>query len=149
MRTPIAVLHGIAGLAGTDDMDGDDLRAMMRRHVGELDWLVNQFLDFVSIEAGQVPTFSARPNDVMALVDAAVEVVATSVPVAVEADADLRPVHVDAGRTRQILAELLNNAIRVSPPGGVAVRLRARAATTPSRWSSTTRGRGSPRPTGR
>ncbi len=127
MRTPIAVLHGIASLEPGDDAERGDLRTMMRRHVRELDWLVNQFLDFTTIEAGGLPILRQQPTNVAALVADAVDTIATAVPVAVEQDGSLPPAAVDAQRTRQILAELLNNAVRVSP-SGAEVRVRVRAS---------------------
>lgn len=127
MRTPIAVLQGIASLRPSDgELDVGSLQAMMARHVGRLEWLVNQYLDFTRLEAGDVPRLRAEPVDLAGVVREAVELGEDDVRVEVEVDEGLPPAVASHSHVLQIVSELLVNAARFSPPDA-AVRVHVRA----------------------
>lgn len=127
MRTPIAVLQGIASLRPSDgELDVGSLQAMMARHVGRLEWLVNQYLDFTRLEAGDVPRLRAEPVDLAGVVREAVELGEDDVRVEVEVDEGLPPAVASHSHILQIVSELLVNAARFSPVDA-AVRVHVRA----------------------
>lgn len=116
MRTPISILNGLVTFEGDEGFDEAVRHEMMRRHVRQLDWLINQYLDFTGIEAGRAPTVTPEPVDLSELIGEAQVVFASDAPIRVRIDDDVPKVLADPNRTRQILVELLNNAIRFSPP---------------------------------
>ncbi|KMO22065.1 ATP-binding protein, partial [Methylobacterium platani] len=90
--------------------------------------VVNDVLDFSKIEAGQID-LDPQPFAPAALADTAVSIVRTAADakrlvLSVEAEATLAPRLVgDPDRLRQVLLNLLNNAIKFTPAGGVSLRL--------------------------
>lgn len=126
MRTAISILHGTIDVEPDDEPDRDELRAMQRRHVHRLGWLVDQYLDFTAIEAGRLPKLDEERVDVTALVTESADVFAADADIRTDLAPELPDICADAGRTRQILIELLNNAVRFSPPQAT-VTVRARA----------------------
>lgn len=91
--------------------------------------LIRDLTDVVSIEAGRL-SIERRPRHVAALLRAAIrpfEQVARARQITLEREVDegLPPVSVDRDRIIQVLSNLLDNALRVSPPGG---RVRVEAA---------------------
>ncbi len=126
MRTPLSVLHGLTELdAGGRD---DAFMQMQRRNLQQLDWLLNQYLDFVSIEAGIVPNVAPAatdPGQLARRVAAALETEQERIEVVV--DDAVGHVLADRERSFQILRELVTNALRFSPPGSpVRIHVRAR-----------------------
>jgi signal transduction histidine kinase/CheY-like chemotaxis protein len=132
MRTP---LHGILGLTRAlrnDDPDGQEL-ALIERAGEHLLTLINDALDFSKLEAGQV-RLQPQVFDLAALVD---DVVSLSVPPAYQAGLSLtsrlhmpRPclVHGDASRLRQVLHNIVGNAIKFTEAGAVTVVAKHNAA---------------------
>ena len=131
IRTP---LNGIAGYAGLL-MTEDGLPARSRRHVERiqtasqvLKTVVDDVLDFSKIEAGRVelvPTTFGLAR----LVDDVVAIVRGGVPadgphVEGEIAPSLDGAYVgDENRLRQILLNLLNNAVKFTPAGSVDLRI--------------------------
>jgi signal transduction histidine kinase len=119
VRTPLAVLKGIASLEGASTSTDERLRATLRRQVAHLDWLMSQFLDFTHVEGDRLPRPRAEPVDLGGIVAEAIEITA-------DRDAEVTDTTTDAGatvvadpdRVLQIVLELLNNAVRFGPAGG-------------------------------
>jgi signal transduction histidine kinase len=129
LRTPISALQAVLEniVDGVSAPDPATLRAVLEQ-TERLGRLVNQLLDLSRLDAGAVP-LDVSEFDVAPLLAAAVreaEVVGRPVRFAV----DVRPPDLiatgDTARLQQLLANLLDNASRHSPPDGV-VRLIARA----------------------
>lgn len=119
MRTPLAVLHGITGLAFDAEAgveQNERLQDLFRRQVGHLDRLVEQFLDFATLEHGQMPTVAPAPVELRAILETAVELHADRRGVQLTVPDGLPPALVDHARTLHIVCELIRNAIRFSPP---------------------------------
>ena len=130
LRTPLTVVQGrLEGL-----LDGVYLRD--DRQLGELleetrilSRLIDDLRTLALSEAGTL-TLQQEPTDVGALAADAVraaegEAAARGVTLAVAADADLPTADVDPVRIREVIGNLLTNAIRHTPRGGsidVAVR---------------------------
>jgi signal transduction histidine kinase/ActR/RegA family two-component response regulator len=127
MRTP---LHGILGLTRMLQNEkpahpGEQL-ALIERAGEHLLTLINDILDFSKLEAGQV-RLSPQVFDLAALID---DVVSLSVPSAFQSGLTLttrlhmpRPcfVHGDPSRLRQVLHNLVGNAIKFTESGAVTV----------------------------
>ena len=128
IRTP---LNGVLGMAGLllDSKLEDDARAQAQaiHSSGEalLD-LINDILDLAKVEAGKI---SLEPMDfgLPDMIDGVVELMAPraykkSIELSACIDADV-PIllHGDQGRVRQILLNLVGNAIKFTQTGGVAL----------------------------
>ncbi|MET0334142.1 MAG: ATP-binding protein [Rhizobacter sp.] len=140
MRTP---LHGILGLTRMLRKDGgthaekrpDDQLQLIERAGEHLLTLINDILDFSKLEAGQV-RLSPQVFDLASLID---DVVSLSVPSAFQSGLALttrlhmpRPCYVrgDPSRLRQVLHNLIGNAIKFTESGAVTVVAKHRGART-------------------
>ena len=127
LRTPITALQAVLEnlVDGVEPADPETLRTMLRQ-VERLGALVAQLLDLSRLESGAVPlqrrSFELRPL----LEDVAGEtrLRATDVSVSVGVDPAGATADGDPARVHQVLANLLDNAVRHSPAGGT-VELRA------------------------
>lgn len=132
MRTP---LHGILGLAGQLREQGDTLPqgalatvGLIERSGGHLLALINDVLDFAKIEAGHMRLF-AEPFDLAAVIEEVVALGGSGARekgLAIEVETDGLGVagswmRGDAARVRQILHNLLGNAIKFTERGQVRI----------------------------
>ncbi|WP_353566943.1 hybrid sensor histidine kinase/response regulator [Haloferula sargassicola] len=130
VRTP---LHGILGYAELLRQSG--LTGEQQRHIGivrkcgdHLLTLLNDILDFSRLEAGALvlrdDEFSAADlvREVVELLSTAAQAKGLTLDGHVGSGLPLR-VRGDAGRVRQVLFNLVGNAIKFTPSGGVAVRV--------------------------
>ena len=128
LRTPLNAIGGYAqliemGLRGpvTDEQRVDLLK--IQRSKTHLDGLVSDVLNFAKLGSGKID-FRVRPISVRQTVDAVIEMVA---PQLVQKALKLEPyaapndghILADADRTRQILLNLLSNALKFTAPGGI------------------------------
>jgi len=131
IRNPLAGIKGAAQYlqTGADDVDPDELRDFLGVIVAETDRLagvVTQFLDY-----SRPYVIHAEELDPGALVRAVVELRAQGglppgVSLRAEGSGALPPLRADADKLRQVLLNLINNAIDASRGGGpVVVRARA------------------------
>ena len=128
LRTPITALRAnLENLVdGVEQPDAETLRTMLRQ-TERLGALVAQLLDLSRLESGAVPlqrrTFAVEA----VLEDAASEsrLHAPGVDVSVLVESPEPLADGDPARVHQVVANLLDNAVRYSPPGGT-VELRAR-----------------------
>lgn len=131
LRTPLTTISGFASmLAEEPDAPPGDVRHMVQaidRKARSLRTLVDSLLELAGLESGHV-SLDVTDLDLAELVT---EAVAAAQPAAgtilLHSDLpDRLPIHGDAARLRQLVDELLANAIKYSPSGGdVHVRLRA------------------------
>ena len=131
IRTPLTAVIGFAGLLA----ERDDLDESARRYVGRIGGagrallaIVNDVLDFSKLEAGEM-SFSPRPACAIAAAREVLEIFALpaadkGISLQFEAAAEV-PEHVviDADRLRQILINLVGNAVKFADHGGVTLRL--------------------------
>jgi two-component system sensor histidine kinase BaeS len=132
LRTPLSVIAG--QLEGIEDglypADAEHL-APIHAQVKALDKLIDDLRTVALAEAGSLP-LERKPTDLAALID---EVVVASagqpatpgVQIASEVEAGLPSVEVDPQRIRQVLSNLLANAVRYAPADSL-VRVTARRA---------------------
>jgi PAS domain S-box-containing protein len=126
LRTPLNAISGFGQLLAMDD-----LAPQQAEHVGyvlkganHMLALVDDVLDFSRIEAGQLKV-SPEPTALAATVSEAVALVATLAAdnnVTLQVDnsglAGGEHVHADARRLKQVLLNVLSNAIKYNQPGG-------------------------------
>ena len=132
VRTPLA---SIIGSAHTLRQRGADLTPEQReqllgvidREAERLAGLLEEAFDTARIETGTFG-YAFAELDLGALVEEAVAAArASGGAVALELELELPPVNGDRGRLRQVLSNLIENAVKFSPPGG-SVDVTARAA---------------------
>ena len=133
IRTPMNSVIGMAGLLADTPLDPEQ-EEMVRTIASGADGLlaiINDILDFSRIEAGRL-RLDPVDFDFRRAVE---ETVALLAQRATEKGLDLRcafesvpasPLHGDGGRVRQVLTNLIGNAIKFTPAGEVEVRIRAR-----------------------
>jgi PAS domain S-box-containing protein len=140
IRTPMNGLIGFATLV----LDGE-LSAEQRRYVTLLGdagrsllAIINDILDFSKLEAGRI-ALERIPVDLAALVDAAVSIVrADATPKGIALEIELATelpawVNGDPTRLRQILLNLLTNALKFTERGSIRVRVRRASPAHPDR----------------
>jgi signal transduction histidine kinase len=129
LRTPVATLRGYleSTVSHWNGTPPTTLRAdleVMERETVHLQALINDLFTLARAEVGKLDLYS-KPVDVGALVR---HIAATQAPLAwqrgrVEVVADAPPdpqlALADAGRLEQVVQNLLHNAIRHTPPGGI------------------------------
>jgi signal transduction histidine kinase/ActR/RegA family two-component response regulator len=131
IRTPLNGILGYTDLL----LDRQDLGGGKRRDVERIQTagaalltVVNDILDFSKIEAGEIE-LEPQPFSPMALVDNAVSIVKSvavkrGLAVHSEVDENLPPHLVgDQDRLRQVLLNLLNNAVKFTVSGAITVRV--------------------------
>ena len=131
IRTPLTAIIGFSGLLRTDGELAPRERGWSDR-VDEaskaLLSIVNDVLDFSKLEAGQIEIVSG-PLDPRRLAQETVALLAgqagaKGVAMALTCDPDIPPtVAGDAGRLRQVLLNLVSNAVKFTSRGKVEVRL--------------------------
>ena len=136
LRTPLNTVIGFAKLVSEYDtrrLSGDQIieyANLIHDAATHLLAVINDILDISKIQSGKY-TLDAREVQVAELVNAAVagfKSHATSLGVELEAvvSPDLPAVRGDPGKLRQVLNNLISNAVKFTPPGG-SVRVSATA----------------------
>ncbi|MBO0680869.1 HAMP domain-containing histidine kinase [Mycolicibacterium sp. S2-37] len=132
LRTPITALHAVLEnvVDGVTEPDRETMR-MALTQTERLGELVTDLLDLSRLEGGAI-TLQRRRFEVDGFLREAIGHVAVS-PADVEVDIQVSPPGLaavaDPARLRQVVVNLVDNAVRHSPPGG-RVSVEARAAET-------------------
>ncbi len=129
LRTPLVAVIGISDLLGQEDLtaENSELVQLLQTSADSLLNLVNELLDFSKIEAGKLKV-DARP---CRLEDVVAEATHLLRPRALDKGLELRcevPANLplattDPARLRQVLLNLLTNAVKFTPHGSVETRL--------------------------
>jgi PAS domain S-box-containing protein len=151
LRTPLAAIYGSAQTILRPDLDLDDavrdeLLAVIASESDRLAEIVSDLLLSSHLDSGRLPV-RIESCDAAELAAAVVESARTHLPdqvdVELEAAAELPPVAADPGQLRQVLANLIDNAIKYSPDGG-AVSVKIEDGDGTVRFSVADRGIGMP-----
>ncbi|MGW4946588.1 PAS domain S-box protein [Actinoplanes sp. NPDC004185] len=124
LRNPLATIRGYtemllddAGLTG----DHRHLASVIDKHSAHMQGLVDDLLDTARIDAGQLK-LEPRPLSLIRLVVDSVDARrpdATAKDITIEVDvARHLPAHADPVRLRQVLDNLISNAVKYTPQGG-------------------------------
>ena len=133
LRTPMNAILGLNGALQTELADRPEQRALaehIRSSTEQLLRLVNDILDFSQLEAGRlqllVQPLVLRPWLQAQLAPWQARAQAKGLVLHVEVAPEVpQAVMADAQRLRQLLLNLIDNAIKFTPSGQIAVRLRA------------------------
>jgi PAS domain S-box-containing protein len=132
LRTPLNGILGMVQILMDSDLDADQAQSLelARQSADNLHKIVNNLLEMASIEAGDVEIVN-RPFDLAEVVDPlartfSVQARLKGLDLRLNVAPDL-PGQVigDPFRLRQVLTNLLGNALRYTPKGSVEVELRA------------------------
>jgi signal transduction histidine kinase len=128
LRSPLASIYSFTtavadGLAGETNPEQDDYLQIILRNVLQLQSMIEDLLDVTRAQMGKL-SVELQPLSVDHAIVYAVETlkgVATEKEIALSFHpaAGLPQAYADAGRVRQILTILLDNAVKFTPPGGV------------------------------
>lgn len=132
LRTPLASLQALAETLQAGALEDPEAArrflARITQEVASLGRLVEDLMDLTRLESGRVSFRMApeRPCDLLAeaVERARLEAEAAGLELTWEAPEDLPPVLADRDRILQVLANLVNNALRFTPAGG-SIRLEA------------------------
>ncbi|MDP2258369.1 MAG: HAMP domain-containing sensor histidine kinase, partial [Caulobacter sp.] len=125
LRTPLASILGFTELLMSQDYDAEirrDLVETLHRQSSSLVGLVNELLDLARIEVRAGKDFTIRAQALQPIVDATVRhlmVPGDPRKVTLKLAGSLPPVLADADKLGQALLNLLANAYKYSPKGGV------------------------------
>jgi two-component system, OmpR family, sensor histidine kinase KdpD len=120
LRTPLATIEAAlggleGGVAGLTEADRAELLDTIRVELARLERLIENLLDLSRLQAG-----AARPRPELwtadELVGQALEQLPDADRVVVSVPHDLPPASVDASQVQRVLANLLENALKFSPP---------------------------------
>jgi PAS domain S-box-containing protein len=153
LRTPLAAIYGSALTLARDDLELEQTlhRKLMQIIVEEssrLAEIVNDLLLASQLDAGELEVNIVR-CDAITLTQSVVEAARTHLPdgVTVELEApgdEVPPVAADEGQLRQVLGNLIDNAVKYSPEGG-DIRIRLEPAEHAVRFRVSDEGLGVPR----
>jgi PAS domain S-box-containing protein len=151
LRTPLAAIYGAAVTLRREDLDlGEEmtnrLLAVVAEESDRLAQIVNDVLLASHLDSGQLQ-LRIETVDAAKVTGHVVEAARTHLPDGVTVDLDavpaLPPVAADEQQLRQVLVNLVENAVKYSPEGG-PVRVRIEQAGRGIRWAVSDQGLGIP-----
>ena len=130
IRTPINGISGMLDLLATTTLDETQRRftEIARTSVRTLSSIINDVLDFSKIEAGKLE-LAASDFDLLTLIEDVVQMFAfraqqNGLELTCAIDAAVpRRVHADQDRIRQVLVNLVGNAVKFTESGSVVLRV--------------------------
>jgi signal transduction histidine kinase/CheY-like chemotaxis protein len=125
LRTPVNAILGWARILRTRPLEGGTLQAVevIERNAKAQTRLIEDMLDVSRIITGKL-TFNLEALDLVTVIGAALDSVrpaaqAKNIQLVEQVDPTTRPVQGDAQRLQQAIWNVLTNAIKFTPPGGV------------------------------
>ena len=138
LRTPLAAVYGAAVTLADRDLSGrpDLQRALIQQIVDQTERLTSIVADILLASELEAGRFRLTPGEIdpVAITSAAIDAARLRLPegaaIELDAPADVGPVETDAGRLRQVLDNLIENAVKYAPqPGLTSVRVKSGDAT--------------------
>jgi PAS domain S-box-containing protein len=134
LRTPLTAIIGFSrvllqGKEGALNAGAQQYAERIRVNGMHLLSLINQILDVAKVEAGRMELelesvpLDALVKETLAMLESTAE--AKGIVLRRELPTELKPLVTDAGKLRQILINLVGNAIKFTPKGEVCVRVTA------------------------
>jgi signal transduction histidine kinase/CheY-like chemotaxis protein len=131
IRTPLNAVIGMTGLVLDSPLNAEqrDSIEIVRRSGESLLHLVNDILDFSKVESGRLD-LESQPFSLRACIEDAFDLVspaatAKGLELAYIVEPEITPMmRGDATRVRQVLVNLVGNAVKFTPSGGVMVTVR-------------------------
>lgn len=129
LRTPLTAIRGAAETLLEGDVPADDEKRFLETIVRESDRLARLANDLLTLEriegaTGELPLRRIRPRVVAERAAAGLEALTDDRRIAVSVEGDAPTVLGDSDRLQQVIANLVDNASRVTPAGGhVSVQL--------------------------
>ncbi len=125
LRSPLGAIVGWAGLLAKGKVEVEKATGIIRQSAASLTQLVEDLLDMSRIISGKV-RLNCESIDVVQIINNVVESVqftaqAKSIHVAVSFEPQLQPLECDPNRVQQIVWNLLTNAIKFTPEGGLVM----------------------------
>jgi K+-sensing histidine kinase KdpD len=125
LRAPLTAISGYSQMLLEDPFDDETTHEFIQiihdesRRMGEL---VNTFLDLVRLESGRTE-LKKTAVDVREIVEQTVAVLQPTaqqrnIVIAADVPADVLPIQADANRLKQVMLNLVSNAIKYNRPGG-------------------------------
>lgn len=126
LRTPLAAIYGAALTLRRDDVPlGEPQRSGLLEVIASesdrLARIVNDILWVSRLESGGMQTAIERCDGVeiaRSVVDAARHYIPPSIELSLSAPEDAPPINADSDKARQVLTNLVDNAVKYSPDGG-------------------------------
>lgn len=128
LRTPLTAISGALellvgyGARARLDEKGGMLIDLIDRNTGRMRRLVDDLLDFSRMETGRVKLektrFELRPLIEETIKDLVLRAKEKNITVSLEGAAGANEIYADRERIRQVLVNLVNNAIKFTPEGG-------------------------------
>ena len=142
---PLTVLRSTSALLGrrlrADDGDRQreiELVKLLEQASDQLLGLVTELSDLARLQAGREPDLMLRPTDLVALVQSELAAHQVSAPehvLQLESTIDSLTGDWDPLRLRRVIANVLNNAVKYSPQGGVITASIAMEGEGAERWA--------------
>jgi two-component system, OmpR family, phosphate regulon sensor histidine kinase PhoR len=153
LRTPLASLQALTETlregALEDTTAARRFLALMQTEVDTLQQMASELLELSQIESGKVPLHSEpmAPSVLLQNASDRMRLLAerNGLTLAVEAGTGLPMVRVDGSRINQVMANLIHNAVKFTPPGG-SITLRAEPDEAGVRFAVSDTGAGIPAP---
>jgi signal transduction histidine kinase len=137
LRTPLTSILGYARLLRSREFEREQTErylTVIEEQSNRLTDILDHFLDSESVESGQLD-LDLETFDLRELLTREAQLVADAAPrhrIEIAGDGERLAVHADRDRIAQVLGNLLGNAVKYSPDGGV-VEVSARAQGTTAR----------------
>ncbi len=126
LKTPLAAIRGYVGLISTDNLSMDDKESISRVNISieRLNLLIGDILDVARIQQGRMKfTFKKMdPSETIQSVVDSFQPMAREKVLTLEYNKKSLPnIFVDSQRLEQVLINLIGNALKYTPEGGVKI----------------------------